>query len=133
MKLFRMSQSIRSCGISLWLEIEIFWMVGIILLKLEDQPNRSTSIYLFIFTMNYLIGALMTRIFLWRYIYIFYIYIHVSIYIYICSTMQCFKCCDFVSFSFHYLLIKYDFHWCYPNYIMHVIPQWNKKSICEWQ
>lgn len=52
---------------------------------------------------------------------------------YILLTVQCLKCCDFVSFAFHYLLIKYDFHWCYPNYIMHTIPQWNTKSVCAWQ
>lgn len=59
MKLFRMSKSIRSWHFPV-LGIEMFWMVGIILIKLENQPNVS----FFFFAMNCLIGALMTRTFL---------------------------------------------------------------------
>lgn len=32
-------------GISLWLRIEIFWMVGIPIIKLANQPNIGTLFF----------------------------------------------------------------------------------------
>ena len=98
-------------GISLWLVIEIFWMVGIILMKLANQPNISTSLKI----MNYLIGTLMTRTFLWR-----------NVYIDLNTVLKMlWLCLILFSLSFNKIWL---FLWYYPNYVMHTISQYVNDS-----
>lgn len=93
MKLFGMSKCIRSWHFSIVRD----WNV----LNGRQHSNKfGESVkhkYFYFLIMNYLIGTLMTRTFLRRRSRQTIQYQHL-------------KCCDFVSFFFHYLLIKYDFH-----------------------